>query len=109
MAYNERLAESIRSVLHQKKGITERKMFGGIAFMLNGNMFCGIVDDKLMLRLGNAGVEEALEQPHTRPMDFTGRVMKSMLYVDPEVIVSDADVESWVVKAVDFAATFPPK
>jgi hypothetical protein len=77
--------------------------------MLHGNMCCGIVDDRLMLRLGKEGVAEALKGPHILPMDFTGKVMKSMLYVSPEGTELDADLESWVQAAVKFAATLPPK
>jgi TfoX/Sxy family transcriptional regulator of competence genes len=109
MAYNEDLTERIRSVLPRKQGFTERKMFGGIAFMLHGNMCCGIVEDSLMIRLGKEGVEEALKQPHTHPMDFTGKVMKSMLYVSMEGTELDADLESWVQAAMKYAATLPPK
>lgn len=84
-------------------------MFGGLAFLLNGNMCCGVVKDRLMLRLGPEGVEKALKAPHTQPMDFTGKPMKSMVYVRPEGYEADEDLERWVETAARFAKTLPAK
>ncbi len=109
MAYDESLAENIRGILARRKGITERKMFGGIAFMLHGNMCCGVVQKKLMLRLGPEGAQQALTEPHTKPMDFTGRPMKSMLYVTPAGWEEDDDLKRWVERALKFARGLPPK
>lgn len=109
MAFDETLADRIRSVLKRHKGITERKMFGGLAFMLNGNMCCGVMKDQLMLRLGEEGAAEALAQPHARPMDFTGRPMKGMVYVAPAGLASEEDLRGWVQRAVAFASTLPAK
>ncbi len=109
MAYDETLAERIRQTLAPRPDVNERKMFGGLAFMLAGNMCCGVVADTLMLRLGNEGTAEALKEPYTSPMDFTGRVMKSMLYVGPGGIASPEDLHRWVNRAADFAASLPPK
>ncbi len=109
MAYDETLAGRIRQALAPRPDIGERKMFGGLAFMLAGNMCCGVIADTLMLRLGNEGATEALGEPHTRPMDFTGRVMKSMLYVGPAGIATPEDLHRWVNRAADFAASLPPK
>jgi hypothetical protein len=78
MAYNEVLAERIRKLLARRKGLAERKMFGGIAFMLNGNMCCGVVDDRIVLRLGKDGSDTALKEPHIEVMDFTGRPIRSI-------------------------------
>ena len=75
MAYDEELAERVRDVLATEDGLTERKMFGGLAFMVRGRMACGIVGNDLMLRLGADSAERALERPHARPMDFTGPAM----------------------------------
>ena len=81
MAYDEMLADRVRAAITALDGnVTERKMFGGLAFLLEGNMCCGVLGDRLVLRLG----AEALREPHTRPMDFTGRAMASMMYVAPE-------------------------
>ena len=80
MAYDERLAVRVRGVLADTNGVSERKMFGGLAVLVDGNMACGVVGDKLMLRLGREGAEEALCRPNVRPMDFTGRPMTGMVY-----------------------------
>lgn len=109
MAYDENLAARIRRALAPRPDIDERKMFGGLAFMIRGNMSCGVVGDTLMLRLGNEGVAEALKGPHTKPMDFTGKPMKSMVYVEPAGIASPEDLHRWVNRAADFAKTLPPK
>lgn len=109
MAYDESLAARIRQTLAPRPDIDERKMFGGLAFMLRGNMCCGVAGDSLMLRLGNEGAAAALRESHTKPMDFTGKPMKSMVYVDPEGIASPEELHRWVNRAADFAATLPPK
>ena len=84
-------------------------MFGGIAFMLAGNMFCGIVKDELMVRVGPERHDDALSQPHARPMDFTGRAMRGMVYVQPEGFRTDSDLKQWVDLGLMFAAALPPK
>ena len=109
MAYDEALAARIRQALAPRPDIDERKMFGGLAFLLRGNMCCGVVADTLMLRLGNEGAAEALKEPHTRPMDFTGKPLKSMVYVGSEGIASPEDLQRWVNRGADFAETLPPK
>jgi len=109
MAYNEELASRIRQALAPRADVMERKMFGGLAYMLAGNMCCGVVGDMLMLRLGNEGAADALKEPHTKPMDFTGKSMKSMIYVGPEGIASPKNLHRWVDRGTDFAATLPPK
>ena len=109
LAYDETLAQRIRELLADKHSVVEKRMFGGIAFMLRGNMCCGIVRDDLMVRVGPERLEEALAQPHARPMDFTGRLMKGMVYVGPEGLRSDADLNAWLRRGVEFATTLPPK
>ena len=84
MAYDERLATRVRDLLTGDPALSERKMFGGLAFMLDGNMCCGIVGDRLMLRLGAELAEQALKRTHVQPMDFTGRPMTGMVFVAPE-------------------------
>ncbi len=108
MAYDERLADRVRVILAGDPGLSERKMFGGLAFMLDGNMWCGIVDERLMLRLGADLAEKALERTHVYPMDFTGRPMAGMVYVAPEGLRGKA-LRSWLEQAVGFARTLPPK
>lgn len=109
MAYSEVLAERVRQVLADRKGMVERKMFGGIAFMIRGNMACGVRDEDLMLRLGAELATQAIEQPHTSYFAATGRPMRSMIVVAAEGHQTDSDLEAWVKQAADFAATLPPK
>jgi len=108
MAYDENLADRVRHVLAPEPGRTERKMFGGLAFMLDGHMCCGIVGDELMLRLGIDGAKAALSRPHVRPMDFTGRPSAGMVYVSREGLEGVA-LRRWVERAAAFARTLPPK
>ena len=108
MAYDEKLAQRVREALGVEPAVTERKMFGGLAFMISGHMACGIVKDELMLRLGAEGAERALERPHVRPMDFTGRPMTGMVFV-AGAGVRGAALEDWVARAVGFARSLPPK
>lgn len=84
-------------------------MFGGIAFMLAGNMAVGVIGEDLMVRLGKVDAERALKETHVRPMDFTGRPMKTTVYVDPGGTASDDDLAAWVEAGAAFAATLPPK
>jgi len=109
MAYDQQLAERVRHVLKRRKGFSEKKMFGGVCFLLSGNMCCGVTRSALMLRLGPEGAAAALTEPYTRPMDFTGRPMKSMIYVDPEGYEFDDDLKNWLRRAAKFAASLPPK
>jgi hypothetical protein len=109
MAYDEGLAQRIRDHLDDRRDLSERKMFGGVAFMLGGNMCCGVVDDELMLRVGADGHEEAIALPHAREMDFTGRPMRGMLYVGTPGIEEDEDLTAWLDRAVAFAGSLPPK
>ena len=109
MAYDEKLAERVRAALARREGLSERRMFGGLAFMLNGNMCCGLTADALMVRVGPDRFQQALDQPHARPMDFTGRPMKGMVYVDPAGYATDEALAAWVGRGVEFAASLPPK
>jgi TfoX/Sxy family transcriptional regulator of competence genes len=109
MAYDEALAERVRKVLKRRKDVTEKRMFGGLSFLLNGNMCCGVVDKDLCLRLGNDGVAEALKERHTREMDFTGKPLKSMVFVRPAGFKTDDALKSWVKRAVSFTKSLPPK
>lgn len=109
MVYDERLADRIRKMLARQKGLTEKKMFGGIAFMLNGNMCCGVVKNNLVLRIGPKNYEKALAEPHMRPMDFTGRPLRGFVFVDPSGYQTDEDLAKWVKRAVDFVSSLPAK
>ena len=109
MAYDEKLAERIRVVIEDQPEATERKMFGGLCFMVAGNMAVGIVGKQLMVRVGPDAYEAALRKPHAREMDFTGRPMKGMVMVSVAGIDSDADLGTWVARGVDFAGSLPAK
>lgn len=102
MAYDESLAARVRDLLAADPALSERKVFGGLAFMLGGNMCCGIVGDRLMLRLGEDRAAQALKRPSVHPMDFTGRPMTGMVYVEPEGLRGKA-LRTWVEQAVGFA------
>ena len=109
MAYDEGLAERVREVLTSIDGVSERKMFGGLCFMLNGNMTCGILGDELMVRVGPEVYEVALELPHAREMDFTGRSMRGMVYVSADGFSEDLELREWVGRGTAFAGSLPPK
>jgi TfoX/Sxy family transcriptional regulator of competence genes len=109
VAYDEALADRVREALSDRQELSEREMFGGIAFMLAGNMACGVIRDDLLVRLGKEDAAKALEEPHVRPMDFTGKPMKTTVYVDSTGTASDSDLAGWVGAGADFAAGLPPK
>ena len=106
MAYDEALAERVDAHIGDREGVTERKMFGGIAWMLNGNMAVGMLGDELLVRLGDEAGEAALSEPDTRPFDFTGRPMKSIVMVR---VNDDAALAAWVDRGLAYAASLPPK
>jgi hypothetical protein len=109
MAYNEAVAQRIRNTLTEYPEVTEKKMFGGLAFLLRGNMCCGITGDDLMVRVGPPGYNEALSHPHVRKMDFTGKPLKGFVYVGPAGFAADSDLKAWVAKAAKFALSLPAK
>jgi TfoX/Sxy family transcriptional regulator of competence genes len=109
MAYDEGLAQRIREMLSEQPGVSEKLMFGGVCFLLRGNMFAGIVKDDLMVRVGPGAHESLVAQRHARPMDFTGRPMKGFLYVAPEGFESDADLRRWVEHGLAYAGSLPGK
>lgn len=109
MAYDEALAERIREALAGRDDLTERKMFGGIAFMVADNMAVGVVHDDLMVRVGSEAHDDAIARRHARAMDFTGRPMRGMVYVAPAGVVADADLARWVEAGATYAASNPRK
>ncbi len=109
MPYDESLAARVRASLANSSAIDERKMFGGLAFMLNGNMCCCVTEHGLMVRVGRDAYEDALALPHAGLMDLTGRVMKGWVLVQPVGVATDADATRWVAKGAEFAATLPAK
>jgi hypothetical protein len=108
MAYDLVLADRVRRALAGRVGVTEKAMFGGLAFLLDGKTFCGIVKHDLMVRVGPDQYEESLRLPHTRPMDFTGRPLKGYVYVGPEGCRTLTMVRAWADKGVAFVTTLAP-
>ena len=109
MAFDEGLAHRIRDILGNTRGITERKMFGGLCFMLHGNMFVGVLGSTLMVRVGPVRHAEALAMPHVRAMDFTGRPMKGYVFVDETGLVEDEPLGGWIAWSTGFVRTLPRK
>ena len=109
MAFDEGLAERVRMLTEGEPARSERKMFGGLCFMREGNMFCGVLGEDLMVRVGRAAYAASLEEPHARVMDFTGRSSKGIVYVAPEGICEEEDLERWLAKGIAYAASLPPK
>lgn len=107
MAYDKGLEERMEGLLPPHA--TSKKMFGGICYLDRGNMACGIVDDRLMLRLSKELAAEYRKEPHTAAMDFTGRPMPSMMYVEPEGIADDNQLKDWIDRAFEFTKAFPSK
>lgn len=109
MAYDESFARRVRAALVEQGDLREVKMFGGLAFMVNGHMCCGVLGDELMLRVGPAQYADTLAHPHAREMDFTGRPMKGMVMVAAEGLADDAALARWVGRGLAFVSTLPPK
>jgi hypothetical protein len=109
VAYDEDIAERVRDVLAPEPGLTERKMFGGLAFMLDGKMFCGVLGGELLARVGPDAHDDAVARPHVRIMDFTGRPMRGYVFVGPAALASDAALSDWVGACAKHVATLPEK
>lgn len=109
MASNETLAARVRKTVARRKGFEEKALFGGVGFLLNGNMCVGVWKEFLIVRLGIAAAEAALEEPFVREFDITGRAMRGWAMVEPEGTAEDDDLKSWVRRCIDFVSTLPPK
>ena len=109
MAFDEGLAERIRELTGSDPSMSERKMFGGLCFMSGGSMSFGVLGSEIMVRVGPDAYAEALQLPHAREMDFTGRSMRGMVYVDPDGISEDDDLEAWLLRGLSYARSLPPK
>ena len=109
MAFDERLAERIRGSLGRRKGFAEKKMFGGVGFLLNGNMCVGVHGSELIVRLAPEDTDGALKQANTRRFDLTGRPMKGWILVKPAGLKTDAQLGKWIEVAVGFAGALPAK
>ena len=109
MAYDEALAASVRKVLARRRHVSERPMFGGLSFLIRGNMCCGVTGDELMVRVGPPNYDTALSRRYAREMDFTGRPLRGYVYVARDGLRSTKALRSWLDQAVSFAKTLPPK
>lgn len=109
MAYKETLAGRVRNLFRSGTDVEEKKMFGGLCYMVSGHMCCGILNDTLMARVGPDQYEACLKKDHVTEMDFTGKPMKGMVYVAQAGIADDADLAAWIHQCLDFINTLPPK
>ena len=109
MTYNKGLAQRVRTVLEGKSVFEEKKMFGGVCFLLHGNMACGILKEILIVRVGPEKYENALKLTHTRKFDITGKPMKGWVMVSPEGYDTDERLSYWIEQGVAFALTLPVK
>ena len=109
MSCDEQLVARVRAMLRRTRGTAERRMFGGVCFTLNGNMACGVVGTDLMVRVGPDRYDGALERPHAREMDFTGRAMKGYVFVGAAGTRSDPSLKYWIEAGVAYVKTLPPK
>ena len=109
MAFDEGLAQRIRETLGDRPDVVEKKMFGGLAFMVRGNMSVGVTKHDLMVRTGPDKYQEALNLPHAREMDFTGKALKGFVYVGPEGCSDDEDLRRWVDLSMEFARSLPAR
>ncbi|MEZ5461761.1 TfoX/Sxy family protein [Dokdonella sp.] len=109
MAIDDGLAERIREQLEPRHGITEKRMFGGLAFLADGHMFIGLARDALMVRVGPDDYETALARPHVRLMDFTGKPMRGYVFVDQAGLEEDGALNDWIQRSLAFVRSLPPK
>jgi TfoX/Sxy family transcriptional regulator of competence genes len=109
MAFDATLAARMRAILGRKKDIEERKMFGGVGFLLNGNMLVGVWKDSIIVRLGHDKYNDALVEPYVREFDITGKPMKGWIMVQPEGIKDDDRLKDWIGRATTFVKTLPKK
>ncbi|MEU6982105.1 TfoX/Sxy family protein [Streptomyces sp. NPDC046324] len=109
MTYDEGMAQRIRDGLGERPDLTEKRMFGGLAFLLGGTMTVGVIGDELIARVGPEHAEVALARPEARPMDFTGKPMRGWVTIGGPALAEDQVLDHWVTTAVGFASTLPPK
>ena len=109
MNYDPEAAERVRQVLSDRDGVMEKRMVGGLSFLVNGNMCCGIADRALMVRVGAKGREQALREPHVRPMQLGGRTLSGFICVEPAGFAADDALATWVQRGLDFVSGLPAK
>lgn len=108
MPYDERLAMRVRAVVKGQPAIVEKTMFGGLAYLAKGRMFAGILKSDLVVRVGPEANDAALNKPHTRPMDFTGKPMKGYIFIGPGGVKTATQLRAWLAKGLSFVAGLPP-
>jgi TfoX/Sxy family transcriptional regulator of competence genes len=109
LAFDEILADRIRHQLARRKNFTEKKMFGGICFLLDGNMCCGVIGKELIIRVKPEEAQEILREKHTRVFDFSGRPSRNMVYVGPKALQEDSDLKEWLQITLKYVKSLPPK
>jgi TfoX/Sxy family transcriptional regulator of competence genes len=109
MSYDPAAAERVRQLLSGRSDVAEKRMVSGMSFLVNGNMCCGITGTALMVRVGAEGREQALREPHVRPMLFAGRTLSGFVCIEPEGYATDDALASWVQRGLAFAAGLPAK
>ena len=109
MAFDQLLAERIRELLADEAGVSEKNMFGGLAFILHGNMAVGVSGDELMARVGAEAMDDMLELDGVKPFEKTGRRMNGWVLVEPPSTAEDDDLAAWIAKGISIAAALPPK
>ena len=109
MAYDLETAERVRRILSSRSDVAEKRMIGGLSFLVDGSMCCGVAGNALMVRVGAQARERTLAEPHVRPMDFTGRPMRNLVYVARAGVETDADLQRWLEEAAAFVATLPAR
>lgn len=109
MAYDQVLAGRVSEMIASLPGLEEKMMFGGVGYLLNGNMSVGVYKENLIVRVGHQGFEEKMSMPHTIPFDITGKAMKGWLMVELGGVESDEDLQYWIDQGVEFARSLPSK
>jgi TfoX/Sxy family transcriptional regulator of competence genes len=109
MAYDEQMADDIRARIGDRPDVTEKEMFGGIAFMVGGNMAVGVSGDELMVRVGKSAHDEAVARPGARIFDLSARPMRGWVVVSPQGLSTDADLDAWIRQGVTYAESLPAK
>jgi TfoX/Sxy family transcriptional regulator of competence genes len=109
MAFNPEIETRVQKIVSRWKNTSHKKMFGGVCHLVNGNMFCGVLQDYLILRLGEKAAGNALAQPHVRPFDITGRPMKGWVMVESDSFKTEDELEAWLDRARDFVKSMSPK
>ncbi len=109
MGYDEQTAARVRRMLSGRPGVVEKRMVGGLSFIVDGHMCCGVTSTALMVRVGSEAYQQELGRPHVRPLELAGRPLGGYVCVDPEGIPTDAALAAWVQRGIDFVSTLPAR